>query len=185
MDCFLKNTKISAHAIGISCMLITMQCKLAKRYSYQSFYNMGVFTMTGGITIVVYKSDRKNAKSEMLHYYVYDCVDGERARRKILEICDDILNRKNELHANEIRLSAMLSFATKYAGYKNVDGNFYIDDKNMISIKIEKHSIFSIEQLINEIYRYYMVINPNNTLHPKTLHNAASPTINWWNEFYK
>ena len=141
--------------------------------------------MTGGITIVVYKSDRKNAKSDSLHYYVYDCVDGERAMRKILAICDDILYRKKELNAADIKISVMVSFKTTQAGYKNADGNFYIDDKNMISIKIEKHSIFSIEQLINEIYRYYMVINPNNTLHPKTLHNAASPTINWWNEFYK
>ena len=141
--------------------------------------------MTGGITIVVYKSDRKNAKNEILHYYIGNCADGERARRKILEICDDILYRKNELNATEIRLSAMLSFATTHAGYKDANGNFYIDDKNMISIRIEKHAIFSNEQLINEIYRYYMIINPDNTLHPKTLHDAASPTIKWWNELYK
>lgn len=141
--------------------------------------------MTGGITIVVYKSDRKNAKSEMLNYYVYDCIDGERARRTILAICDDILYQKNELQATEIRLSAMLSFNTTHAGYKNFDGDFYIDEKNMVSIKIEKHCIYSVEQLINEIYRYYMVINPNNTLHPKTLHNVASPTISWWKEIYE
>lgn len=141
--------------------------------------------MDGGITILVYKSDRKNAKNEMLNYYVGDCVDGERARRKILEICGDILYRKNELNATEIRLSAMLLFTTNHAGYRNVDGDFYIDKKNRISIKIEKHCISSVEQLINEIYRYYMIINPNNTLHPKTLHNVASPTIRWWNEIYK
>lgn len=141
--------------------------------------------MTGGITIVVYKSDRKNAKREVLNYYIYDCIDGERAMRKILGICDDILYKKNELQATEIRLSAMLSFNTTHAGYKNVDNNFYIDEKNIISIRIEKHCIFSIEQLINEIYRYYMVINPNNTLHPKTLHNIAFPTISWWKENYK
>lgn len=140
--------------------------------------------MNGGITILVYKSERKNAKNETLHYYIGDCKDGERARRKILEICGDILYRKNELNATETRISAMVSFATEYAGYKNVDGNFYVDNKNMISIRIEKHYIPSIEQLINEIYRYYMIINPNNTLHPKTLHNAASPTIKWWNENY-
>lgn len=141
--------------------------------------------MIGGITIVVYKSDRKNAKSEMLNYYISDCIDGERARRKVLEICGDILYQKNELQATEIRLSAMISFNTTRAGYKNADNNFYIDEKNIISIRIEKHCIYSIEQLINEIYKYYMVINPNNTLHPKTLHNAASPTISWWKEIYE
>lgn len=140
--------------------------------------------MTGGITIVVYKSDRKNAKREVLNYYIYDCIDGERARRKILEICGDILYQKNELQATEIRLSAMLSFNTTHAGYKNHNNDFYIDEKNMISIKTEKHSIFSVEQLINEIYRYYMIINPDNTLHPKTLHDAAAPTLRWWNEIY-
>lgn len=141
--------------------------------------------MTGGITIVVYKSDRKNAKSESLNYYIGNCADGERARRKILAICDDILYRKNELNATETRISAMLSFATTHAGYKNADGDFYVDEKNMIGIRIEKHAIYGNEQLINEIYRYYMIINPNNTLHPKTLHNAAAPTLRWWNELYK
>ena len=140
--------------------------------------------MTGGITIIVYKSDRKNAKSETLHYYIGNCADGECARRKILAICDDILYRKNELNATEIRLSAMLSFATTHAGYKDANGNFYIDEKNMIPIRIEKHAIYSNEQLINEIYRYYMIINPDNTLHPKTLHNAAAPTLRWWKELY-
>ena len=47
--------------------------------------------MTGGITIIVYKSDRKNAKSEMLNYYISDCVDSKRAIRNILAICDDKL----------------------------------------------------------------------------------------------
>ena len=140
--------------------------------------------MTGGITIFVYKSNRKNAKSEMLNYYISDCVDGGRASRTILAICDDILYRKNELQATDIRISAMLSFATTHAGYKNADGDFYIDEKNRIGIRIEKHAIFSNEQLIDEIYRYYMIINPDNTLHPKTLHNAAAPTLRWWNERY-
>ena len=140
--------------------------------------------MTGGITIIVYKSSRKNAKNEVLNYYIGNCADGERARRKILEICDDILYRKNKLNATEIRISAMLSFNTTHAGYKDANGNFYIDDKNMISIRIEKHAIYSNEQLINEIYRYYMIINPDNTLHLKTLHDAAAPTLRWWNERY-
>ena len=140
--------------------------------------------MTGGITIFVYKSDRKNAKSESLHYYIGNCADGERARRKILAICDDILYRKKELKAANIRISAMVSFTTEHAGYKNADGDFYVDEKNMISIRIEKHAIYGNEQLINEIYRYYMIINPDNTLHPKTLHNAAAPTLRWWNEIY-
>ena len=140
--------------------------------------------MTGGITIIVYKSDRKNAKSEMLNYYIGNCADGERAKRKILAICDDILYRKNELQATEIRISAMLSFTTTHAGYKNADGNFYIDEKNRIGIRVEKHAIYSNEQLIDEIYRYYMIINPDNTLHPKTLHNAAAPMLRWWKERY-
>lgn len=140
--------------------------------------------MTGGITIFVYKSNRKNAKSEMLNYYISNCTDGERAMRTIFAICDDILYRKNEFKADKIRISAMLSFATTHAGYKNVDGDFYVDEKNMISIRIEKHAIYGNEQLINEIYRYYMIINPDNTLHPKTLHDAAAPTLRWWKERY-
>ena len=119
--------------------------------------------MNGGITIIVYKSDRKNAKSETLNYYIGNCVDGERARRKILAICDDILYRKNKLQATNIIISAMLSFNTTHAGYKNADGEFYIDEKNRIGIRIEKHAIYSNEQLIDEIYRYYMIINPDNT----------------------
>ena len=78
----------------------------------------------------------------------------------------------------------MLSFATTHAGYKNADGEFYIDEKNRIGIRIEKHAIYSNEQLIDEIYRYYMIINPDNTLHPKTLHNAAAPMLRWWKENY-
>lgn len=140
--------------------------------------------MTGGITIIVYKSDRKNAKSETLNYYIGNCVDSKRAIRNILAICDDILYRKNELQATYIRISATLSFATTHAGYKNADGDFYIDEKNRIGIRIEKHAIFSNEQLIDEIYRYYMIINPDNTLHPKTLHDAAAPTLRWWKERY-
>lgn len=140
--------------------------------------------MTGGITIIVYKSDRKNAKSEMLNYYIGNCADGERARRKILAICDDILYLKNKLQATETRISAMISFNTTHAGYKNADGNFYVDEKNRIGIRIKEHAIFSNEQLIDEIYRYYMIINPDNTLHPKTLHDASAPTLRWWNEIY-
>lgn len=139
--------------------------------------------MTGNISFFVYKSMRKNSKCDYKSFYIRDNADAEKAVYTIVGMADSVIHAMYNLDSNTPIMSATISFSAPNTGYVNVDKNFNNEPKNIMVFenKIEYHSI---EQVINTLYNWYMVINPYCSLSLKTLYD--SPSIKYIiDNFYK
>lgn len=139
--------------------------------------------MIGTISFFVYKSMRKNSKCDYKSFYIQNNTDAEKAVYTIVGMADSVIHAMYNLDSNALIISGTISFTAPNTGYVNADKNFYNEPKNIMVFgnKIEYHSI---EQIINTLYNWYMLINPYCSLSLKTLYN--NPSIKYIiNNFYK
>lgn len=129
--------------------------------------------MEGTLTFFVYKSKRKNAKNEMIKKYIYDNVEKDRAAEKIVEIMQEIISALEKIGTSQFVLHPIACFTAPNTYYIDANKNNYTDP-TPVTIRGEKRRWYSIEQVINLIYQYYMIINPLCKLHKKELFENPS-----------
>lgn len=139
--------------------------------------------MTGIISIFVYKSMRKNSRNDYIQFYIRDNTDPDVAAGIITHMASCVTAIIYNLGSVRPIMSAIVSFTAPNTGYVDVDKNFFNKPEN-IRLYNDKHEYFSIEQLIYNLYNYYMTINPYCTLSTKTLFDK--PSIKYTiNKFYR
>lgn len=119
--------------------------------------------MNGDIGYFVYKSNRKNSKVIFINHYILDNIDADKAAEKIAEIIESLLYGRKALHQDKSKL--IVKFNIAY--FNNKSGK---REDGAITLNLQKEEYFSIEQLINQVYRCYMFINQNCELSCRELH---------------
>ena len=123
--------------------------------------------MNGDISCFVYKSHRKNSRLLFENFYILDNTDADKASAKIAEIVESILYIRKALHQDKARL--IVKFNIAYFNSKSG-----LREDGVIALDIQEQEYFSIEQLINQVYRCYMFINQNCQLSYRELHKKHS-----------
>lgn len=123
--------------------------------------------MNGDIGCFVYKSHRKNSRLLFENFYILDNTDADKASAKIAEIVESILYIRKALHQDKARL--IIKFNIAYFNSKSG-----LREDGVIALDMQEQEYFSIEQLINQVYRCYMFINQNCELSYRELHTNYS-----------
>lgn len=128
--------------------------------------------MFNSINLYICKSTRKNAKIEIVDCKQFFKINNEKAIDKIVNTVEKIIFMQKKLNAKDIIIYGSLSkqIETNFINANNQEYN----TSDIRGLRLPLQMFCSIESLINFLYDCVMILNPNLTLHVKTLFDNPS-----------